>query len=207
MPLLELKMPSCTSAVREEPTNARPRLAHQSFSIPIVVPSFLEVYKSYFNFVWSMSRYLGVDRSELDDVVQEIFVGIQARLHTVEHPESLRSWIYSIIRRTVSRYHRIRRARLIETGTENVEPEMLEQEWATPQTMAEQTEQVNLISSLLQKLDAPKREVFILAEIEEMTAPEIAAAIDVPLNTVYSRLRAARQELEQALQRHTARRA
>lgn len=152
-----------------------------------------------------MSRYLGVERSELDDVVQEVFVGIQARLHTVEHPESLRSWIYSIIRRTVGRYHRVRRSRLVETTSESVEPEVLDPDWTTPQSMAEQSEQVKFIWSLLQKLDLPKREVFILTELEEMTAPEIAIAIDVPLNTVYSRLRAARQELELAFQRHTAR--
>jgi RNA polymerase sigma-70 factor (ECF subfamily) len=169
------------------------------------VPSFVEIYKKYFSFVWSMTRYLGVDQSELDDVVQEIFVIIHGRVHTIERPESLRSWIYSIIRRTASRYHRNKRTRLIETGTVCVEPEVLQPDWFTPQALAEQSEQVKLLWSLLAKLDAPKREVFILAGLEEMTAPEIAAAIDVPLNTVYSRLRAARQELEQALQRHHAR--
>ena len=45
----------------------------------------------------------------------------------------------------------------------------------------------------------------MLAELEEMTAPEIASALDIPLNTAYSRLRAARQAFEQALARHSAR--
>jgi RNA polymerase sigma-70 factor (ECF subfamily) len=40
-----------------------------------------------------------------------------------------------------------------------------------------------------------------LHEIEEMTAPEIAQVIGIPLNTVYSRLRVARAELEAALGR------
>ena len=151
-----------------------------------------------------MTRYLGVQQSEMDDIVQDVFVIIHRRLHTIKQPESLRSWIYGIVRRTVSGYHHTRRTRLIETGTVQVEPDALQCEWCTPQRMAEQSEQMRLLLTLLEKLDAPRREVFALAELEEMTAPEIAAAIKVPLNTVYSRLRLARQELKLAIERQYA---
>ena len=40
----------------------------------------------------------------------------------------------------------------------------------------------------------------MLAEVEQFTAPEIAEALAIPLNTVCSRLRAARQAFEQALE-------
>ncbi len=196
-------MSSSNSAARTEPTDARPELVNRSSTTS--VPSFADVYNTYLNFVWSITRCLGVDNDDVDDVVQEIFVVIYKRLHTVEQPESLRSWVYGIIRRVAGRYHRARRTILLNTGNVNVEPEMLQPEWSTPQGMAEQSEQVRLIWGFLEKLEAPKREVFILTELEEMTAPEIAEAIGVPLNTVYSRLRAARQELEEALQRHHAR--
>lgn len=196
-------MPSSNSAAPAEPAQARPELVYES--ITVSVPSFADIYKTYFHFVWSITRCLGVDRAEQDDVVQEIFVIIYKRLDTVEQPESLRSWIYGIIRRTACRYHRAKRTRLINTGAMELEPESLQPEWCTPQEIAEQSEQVRLIWSFLEKLDAPKREVFMLTELEEMTAPEIAAAIGVPLNTVYSRLRAARQELDEALQKHHAR--
>ncbi len=152
-----------------------------------------------------MSRFLGVDTGELDDVVQDIFVVIYERLHTLERPESLRSWIYGIVRRVVSKYHRTKRTALIKSGTVRVEPELLSPEMCTPEQMTGQSEEAKLVWSLLEKLDAPKREIFVLAEVGELTAPEIAAAIDVPLNTVYSRLRVARQELEEALQRYQAR--
>jgi RNA polymerase sigma-70 factor (ECF subfamily) len=152
-----------------------------------------------------MARYLGVSASEMDDVVQEVFITIHGRMCTLQRRESLRSWIYSIIRRIVSTHHRTKRTSLIMTGIVRMEPDMLQPEWATPQRLAEQSEQAQLLWSLLDELDDPKREIVILADLEEMTAPEIAAAIDIPLNTVYSRLRTARQELEQALRRHRAR--
>jgi RNA polymerase sigma-70 factor (ECF subfamily) len=53
----------------------------------------------------------------------------------------------------------------------------------------------------LDDLDEAKREVFVLAELEQATAPEIAEALQLNLNTVYSRLRAARKAFEAALER------
>jgi RNA polymerase sigma-70 factor (ECF subfamily) len=196
-------MPNSNSAVRLTPANARPGFDQRSLTISI--PSFAEIYKSYFTFVWSMSRYLGVHRDELDDVVQEIFVIIHGRMHTIEQPESLRSWIYSIVRRMVGRYHRARRTKLVSMENQILQTETQQFERSSPQAIAEQSEEVELLRTLLDKLDVAKREVFVLVELEEMTAPEIAAAIGIPLNTVYSRLRAARQELDEALQRHIAR--
>jgi RNA polymerase sigma-70 factor (ECF subfamily) len=74
----------------------------------------------------------------------------------------------------------------------------------SPHELAEQSDQARLLWSLLEKLEPAKREVLVLAELDEMTAPEIAVALEVPLNTVYSRLRAARQALEAVLARHHA---
>jgi RNA polymerase sigma-70 factor (ECF subfamily) len=59
---------------------------------------------------------------------------------------------------------------------------------------------------LLDDLDEAKREVFVLAELQELTVPEIAQSIGIPVNTAYSRLRAARQAFEEALARRAAQR-
>jgi RNA polymerase sigma-70 factor (ECF subfamily) len=59
---------------------------------------------------------------------------------------------------------------------------------------------------LLEELDEPKREVFAMAELDELTVPEIAEILEIPLNTVYSRLRAARQAFEEVLARRSLRR-
>jgi RNA polymerase sigma-70 factor (ECF subfamily) len=195
-------MPSTDSAARIASLDVEPGPV-----VPIAtasVPSFPRIYQLYFNFVWSCTRRLGVSEAEIDDVVQEIFIIIHARVHTLEQPGSLRSWIYGIVRRTVSTYHRAKRAKLASTQTLSTEPDMQYPQQPSPQQLAEQSDQVRLLWSLLEKLDAPKREVFVLAELDEMTVPEIASAIEVPLNTAYSRLRAARQELEEALARYNA---
>ena len=48
-------------------------------------------------------------------------------------------------------------------------------------------------------LDDKKRDLFILAVLEEMTIPEVAAALAIPLNTAYTRLRSVRADFERAL--------
>ena len=70
--------------------------------------------------------------------------------------------------------------------------------------MAER-EAVRTLHTILDELDDEKREVFVLAELEQMTVPEIADAVEANVNTVYSRLRAARREFDQAVLRHRAR--
>lgn len=167
------------------------------------LPPFATVYKLYFAFVWSSVRRLGVRPEAIDDVVQEIFLTIHFRLETIEKPSSLRSWIYSVVRRTVSGYHRARKAKDVSNVDVRYFDDTLQSSQPTPLERTEQRDQQLLLAKLLNELDEVKREVFVLAELEEMTAPEIALALEIPLNTVYSRLRTARLAFEQALARHS----
>ena len=196
-------MSPADSAVRSASLDVEPGPAPPS---PLVaVPSFAQIYRTHFGFVWACTRRLGVGDAEIDDVVQEVFIVIHGRLGTLEQPESLRSWIYGILRRTVSTHRRAQRAKLASHAAVHDEPETQYPQPPSPQELAEQSDQVKLLWRLLSKLDAPKREVFVLAELDELTVPEIAAALGIPLNTAYSRLRTARQELEAALSRYQAR--
>jgi RNA polymerase sigma-70 factor (ECF subfamily) len=169
------------------------------------VPSFAAIYELYFDFVWASVRSLGVSSEALDDVVQEVFVVIHSRIHTLQQPDSLRSWIYGVVRRTVSSYRRSRRTRETTVYDPGVFDETLQSNQLTPFELANRNDQLQLLSKVLAELDAAKREVFMLAELEEMPVPEIAQALEIPLNTAYSRLRAARQAFEQALARTAAR--
>ncbi|MEI9938678.1 MAG: sigma-70 family RNA polymerase sigma factor [Pseudomonadota bacterium] len=171
---------------------------------PALVQNFPAVYRDYFDFVWSCTRRLGVSAAATDDVVQEVFIVIHARLHTLERPAALRSWIYGVVRRVVSAHHRARRSKLDSASPFDM-AELPSPRQPTPLDLAEQNDQVKLLWSVLNELDDDKREVFVLAELEEMTAPEISEAIDIPINTAYSRLRAARQAFNEALARREAR--
>lgn len=193
-------MPTSSRAPRADPEREGPIVG-----LVATPPSFAETYERYFEFVWASVRRNGVADGDADDVVQEVFVVIHAKLGTLQQPESLRSWIYGIVRRTVSGYRRSRRADVAGDAALALAGAAHAPSQATPQALTEQAAQVELLWSLLAELDDAKREVFILAEVEEMTAPEIASALEIPLNTVYSRLRTARVAFEETLARHEAR--
>ncbi len=78
---------------------------------------------------------------------------------------------------------------------------------ATPSPLesASRAEAVERLESILGELDQDRRAVFILAELEQMSAPGIAEAVGANVNTVYTRLRAARREFNEAVARHAAR--
>jgi RNA polymerase sigma-70 factor (ECF subfamily) len=139
----------------------------------------------------------------LDDVVQEVFVVIHNKLNTLENPAAVRSWIYGIVRRTASDHRRKLRP---DMNGEPISPDhpIEDPNGRSPADLAEQSDDVRRLWKLLDSLDAPKRELFIMAELQEFTCPEIASALEIPLNTAYSRLRAAREAFEAAMVRDTA---
>jgi len=63
----------------------------------------------------------------------------------------------------------------------------------------EAREAVALVTRTLQKLTSAKREVFLLVELEQLPVPEVATALEIPVNTAYSRLRLARADFQAAL--------
>lgn len=158
------------------------------------------VYEAHFQFVWRCLRSLGVRDGWLDDAVQDVFVVVHDKLHRFDGRANLRTWIYSIALRVARRYrHRAARdAKQFVSGAtfgNDDTPEELHS-LSVPTTDLEReldaSETLALARRALDHLDDEKREVFVLACVEQMSAPEIAEITGLPVNTVYSRLRAAR---------------
>jgi RNA polymerase sigma-70 factor (ECF subfamily) len=131
-------------------------------------------------------------------VVQDVFLVVQRRHGDLKDERLARSWIYSITRRVVSSQRRRRRQR---DSRVEADIDSLKSPERSPLAAAEHNLEVRLLSALLDGLEERKREVFVLSEILEMSGREIAETIGVPMNTVYSRLRAAREEFDAAAQR------
>lgn len=172
----------------------------QGASVPALV--FDEVYDEHVDFVWRGLRRLGVPDAELDDALQDTFVVVHRRLGSFEGKSSLKTWIFGIALR-VARTHRRTRARKPTSPLDDHDEPASHA--ADPSACAEDREAVRALHAILDELDDEKREAFVLAELEELTAPEIADALSLNVNTVYARIRAARKAFEQAVVRHRAR--
>jgi RNA polymerase sigma-70 factor (ECF subfamily) len=160
------------------------------------------IYDQHADFVWRSLRRLGVPERSVDDAVQDVFIVVHRRLGEFEGRSTLKSWLFGIARR-VAHDHRRRIGR--KERDEELPEVVADPAGTTPALEAERAEAVRALHAILASLDDDKREVFILAELEQMTAPEIAAALGVNLNTIYSRLRAARAAFDAAVARHLAR--
>ena len=170
-----------------------------------VLPEFDTLYDTQVSFVWRNARRLGVADSALDDVVQDVFLVAHRRLIELEQPESLRAWTLSILIRVVRDYRRTLRRKdpHLRSTAPVLDPEQIADTRAgNPQEAAEYTDAVRLLHAILNELDDSKREVFVLAELEEMTEREIADALGENANTVHSRIRAARRDFDRAVHRY-----
>jgi RNA polymerase sigma-70 factor (ECF subfamily) len=159
-----------------------------------------QVFVDHFDFVWRSLRRLGVPEALLDDAAQEVFVVVCRRLADFAGRSALRSWLFGIAMNVARKALRTQKRR----GAEGLPDVLRDSTSLSPQEALAQAEAVRLVYELLDELTQEKREVFILAELEEMPAPQIAEAIGVPVNTVYSRLRLARQNFSAALQHRQA---
>jgi RNA polymerase sigma-70 factor (ECF subfamily) len=166
-------------------------------------PSLAELYDTYADFVYRSLVSLGVPVAVAEDAMQDVFLVAHAKLDEFRGP-FFKAWLFRLafsIARNVRRS--VRRA---DHTSAELDPDSLPDASRTsPFDDAAQAERIRLLHSLLEQLDEDKRNVFILAELEQMPQVEIAAALDIHVNTVAYRLNIARERLQQLLHRHNAR--
>lgn len=155
--------------------------------------SFSDLYRGHYEFVWRCALRMGVAHGDIEDVVQETFVIALRRLDEFDTSLEGRasSWLFAILRNVIrnqARGERRRQARIAGYGEQPID---LEQRARADQV--ERTLGRRLLSEFLDGLDDKRRAVFVLAELEGLTGREIAAALDINVNTAHARLRAARQ--------------
>jgi RNA polymerase sigma-70 factor (ECF subfamily) len=162
------------------------------------------VYEAYFRYVWRCLRSLGVRDSQLEDALQDVFIVVQRRLPEFDGRAAVRTWLYAIALRIARKYReRARREPDSLEAARERDPEL--PAGSTGGDSEDESERLALARRALSALDDDKREIFVLARVEQMSAPEIASVLRIPLNTVYSRLRAARLAFEAEITRLRAR--
>ena len=164
--------------------------------------TFDDVYDQHFQFVWRTLRRLGVPDADLPDVSQEVFLVVHRRLGDFVERAKVTTWLFRIAARAARdrrRSARVRREIAIEEPIQTaVDPS------ADPSRDLERADDRARLEQALASLDADQREVFTAFELEGMTGDAIAAALELPLGTVYSRLRLGRARFRQSLARLSA---
>jgi RNA polymerase sigma-70 factor (ECF subfamily) len=200
-------LPPATKEVMPALASVEARLEAGAASAPLATASFAEIYDQHAPFVGRALLRLGVTPSAVEDAMQETFLVIHRRLAGFEGRSTLRTWIFGIAVR-VARTHRrtlVRRPFWRRAASEDEAEALRDDPRRQPDALYERSEANQLLARMLDTLDQDRREVFVLAELEDMTAMEISVILGVSPNTASSRLRLARRDFEKALTREQAR--
>jgi RNA polymerase sigma-70 factor (ECF subfamily) len=156
--------------------------------------AFPDLFRDHFDFVWRAMRSFGVPDVAIDDAVQDVFISVHRRLPDFEGRSSLSTWIYSIAYHTAQNYRRgAKRRAAVPLEAELVSPA------PGPGERLASAQAGRFVLACLDRMAPERRDVFVLCVLEELTAPDAAEILQVKLNTVYSRLRLAREDFRRML--------
>ena len=161
-----------------------------------------QIYSEHSKLVWLMLSRLGVRDADLEDVLQEVFLVVFRRLDSIENEGALRSWLFSVCRRSAANYRR-RAYRVHESVASGEEELDVVSDAASPEQDAQASEARATLEQVLSGLSDEKRVAFVMFEIEMRTSEEIADALGIPIGTVHSRIYSARKDVERIAMRLT----
>ena len=163
------------------------------------VPSRFEaVYRQHHAFVWRNARRLGAPEEAVDDATHEVFLVVARRLDEFDHRADLRTWLFAI---TLHVVRALRRKQW--TYARRLESYAALKSVEQPLGARHGGDTAQALRQMLGRLDEKRCTIFVLAELEGMTAEEIARELGLRPGTVNSRLRAARLQLRRMIERDT----
>lgn len=155
---------------------------------------YADIFRTEFAYVWNSLARLGVASRDLEDLTHDVFCHVYRKLSQYDPSRPLRPWLFVFAYRAASDYRKLARHRLELVGVD-AEPDDPSPSAADALISAEER---RLLEAALSKVPIERRAVLLLHEVDGFSVPEIAAALALPVNTVYSRLRIARGELVSA---------
>jgi RNA polymerase sigma-70 factor (ECF subfamily) len=167
--------------------------------------AFSSLFERHHRRVFAMCSRLLRDAAEVEDAVQQTFLEGWRSLHRFEGRSRFSTWITRIAIHTCLGFRR-RLKRLFVSDEPPEDGGTGDLGWGTPPMAPDEgavhARRRRAVDEVLQRLSAKKRVVFVLAELEGMTAPEISRILEVPDATVRTRLFHARKEFLRHAQGH-----
>jgi RNA polymerase sigma-70 factor (ECF subfamily) len=172
---------------------SRPKEDADKKALAATQARFTEVYQHEFAYVWRSLSRLGAPAPAQEDLAHDVFAIAYRQWSDYDPARPLRPWLFGIAYRVVLDWKR-KAQNTRESATEI--PEGCDPASNQEETLGNR-QALAQAARALAALELDRRTVFIMHELDEQTMPEIAAALDIPLNTAYSRLRLARRDFNE----------
>jgi RNA polymerase sigma-70 factor (ECF subfamily) len=164
--------------------------------------TFEAFYSKYFDVAWRALSALGVAERDLSDVTQEVFVQVHKKFSAFDGGDGGATWLRAFCVNASRNWRRLGRNRH-ETHDDERASLVVDLTTKDPERVAAENEGTRLLTQALDVLPPEQREVFVLFELEQVSSPEIARLLGIPLGTCYSRLRLARVAFRAAIENLT----
>jgi RNA polymerase sigma-70 factor (ECF subfamily) len=158
-----------------------------------------ELYDRYARHVWRAARRSLGDASDVDDVVHATFMALPRIAESYDGRASCRNWLCGVAVRLAMRHRR--GAGRFRRALDALAHTVVGRSTSDPERRASSHEELEVLDEALRGLSEKKRAVFVLVELEGLSAEEAAKALEIPAATVRTRLFHARRELQDALER------
>jgi RNA polymerase sigma-70 factor (ECF subfamily) len=187
-----LYRPSIAGLQRRAVTSSAPRADVVERARSGDVTAFRELYALYHRQVARQLAFL-VPRSDLEDVLQDVFIEVYKSVRRFEGKSAFTTWLYRLtvhVAMKSRRKHTRSRLDIVEDVPESVD------ERPTPDDVSLSSERQARVEALLEKLSPKKRAVLVMHDLQGMEAQKIAELLETNILTVRTRLFYARRELE-----------
>lgn|GEM_PF-187798 len=167
--------------------------------------AFSKLFEKHHGRVYAMCTRFLRNTAEIEDAVQQTFLEAYKSLHRFEERAKFTTWITRIAIHTCLGFRRKLKRLFFSEDTlpdDRVEEAHFSNRPLSAEERTSYRRRRQAVSDLLAKVSEKKRVVFVLAELEGMTAPEISEILQVPDATVRTRLFHARKEFAQLARAH-----
>lgn len=177
--IADLELPSTEAVALAERQAARLRLER--------------MFNDHHAFIWRLLRRLGLNRGGADDAAQQVFLVAAERIVDIQDGRE-RAFLFGTALRVARSTSRNQQRWVLEDDMDARNGGL-----PRPEDLADQRRAVDLMSRILATLQHDLATVFILAELEGQTMPEVSSLLEIPLGTATSRLRRAREAFRAAV--------
>jgi RNA polymerase sigma-70 factor (ECF subfamily) len=148
-----------------------------------------QLVQGHYDFIWRLLSRLGVVGTEVDDAAQQVFMVLVTREGLSIKPGSERAFLYGVALRVAKEFRR-----KAQSSQNHVvpDPEGLVDAAPDLEAVAARNQARRQLDRILERMPDNLKEAFILFELEDLTVPQIAELLAIPIGTVASRLRRAR---------------
>ena len=133
----------------------------------------------------------GFDNCTCDDLFQDIFMKIHQAADSYQSNKPLKPWIFTIAVNTVRNFIRDR----LQPMNDVTDVDGLDHPGPLPESVVSLRQTLTSLEHAITELPSMQSEVLQLSTINELSQKEISAALNIPINTVKTHLRRARQTL------------